>query len=75
MGPDKYMQGVRFSESRHVCDSEGCRWDVYEVCEGYDRRMRALVFDSATTIRKIRQFPRAWKDLSDEALLALMTGG
>jgi hypothetical protein len=45
---------------------------VYEQLSPYDRRRRAdLVFESEDVIRRVRNYPTNWVDLSDDALLAV----
>jgi len=48
-------------------------WSVYELpASSFDRRMSAsLIFESEQTIRRVRNFPSAWRELSDEELLNL----
>ena len=58
-------------EVRRVVDSEGTHWLVYELSGvSYDRR-RSLVFESDTSIRRVRSFPENWRSLPDEELLAI----
>lgn len=59
------------SPSRRVVAPDGTHWAVYELSGAdYDRR-RSLVFESETTMRRVRSFPDEWALLSDEELLAL----
>jgi len=47
-------------------------WHVYEQPSSYDRRNSPdLVFESASVIRRVRNYPDNWADLSDEELLAI----
>ncbi|MDQ2664951.1 MAG: hypothetical protein M3Z05_02975 [Gemmatimonadota bacterium] len=57
---------------RNVIDSEGAHWRVYEQeFGGYDRRSgRSLIFNGDFAVRRVRNFPQNWIDLSD---LDLMT--
>jgi hypothetical protein len=58
---------------RVITDLEGRRWTVFESAATYDRRITALVFDSTDIMRRVRNYPAGWFDLSDEALLELST--
>lgn len=52
---------------------DGAEWLVYELVER-DARERAdasLVFESESTMRRVRQYPSIWRTLSDEELFAL----
>jgi hypothetical protein len=50
----------------------GETWRVYESHGSYDRRSRpSLIFESEHAIRRVRDFPANWSELSDEALYAL----
>lgn len=56
---------------RHVVAADGGHWRVYERSSAaYDRR-HSLVFESETTIRRVRNFPADWRSLPDEALYQL----
>ncbi|MFL5560875.1 MAG: hypothetical protein ACJ79K_05295 [Gemmatimonadaceae bacterium] len=48
-------------------------WRVYELGPAvYDRRgANTLVFESDGVIRRVRSYPREWRELSAEALFAL----
>ena len=48
-------------------------WRVYELAPAsYDRRGgNTLVFETDGVIRRVRNFPDNWRELSPEALLAL----
>ena len=52
---------------------DATRWLVYELPPpSFDRRMTStLVFESDEVIRKVRNFPNNWRDLSDDELFAL----
>ena len=54
-------------------DVEGARWQVYEQAFGdYDRRSgMSLIFTSEAAVRRVRDFPSDWRQLTDEELLAL----
>jgi hypothetical protein len=59
--------------SRMLVDDEGAHWTVYEQSfGGYDRRGgRSLIFNSDFAVRRVRNFPANWQDLSEEELMAL----
>lgn len=52
---------------------DGVVWRVYELSEQdhHSRSGASLVFESDSTIRRVREYPTDWRTLSDEALLAL----
>jgi hypothetical protein len=52
---------------------EGIPWLVYELAPApFDRRnTTSLVFETENTVRRVRTFPAGWRDLSDDALVAL----
>lgn len=54
-------------------DDQGREWIVRErVDSGYDRRdSRSLVFERPDIVRRLRNFPRDWRGLTDEALYKL----
>jgi len=53
----------------HTLDEE---WRVYEQPSVYDRRTRPdLVFESESVIRRVRDYPTDWLELSDAELLAV----
>ncbi|HWE41720.1 MAG TPA: hypothetical protein VG432_04400 [Gemmatimonadaceae bacterium] len=56
-----------------VINLEHERWRVYELPPAsYDRRGgNTLVFETEGVIRRVRNFPDNWRELSPEALLAL----
>ena len=52
--------------------SEGALWLVYELASSYDRRHApCLIFESDNIVRRVRNFPANWRELSDDDLLAL----
>jgi hypothetical protein len=60
---------------RRFVDGDGVHWSVYEHQETYDRRSRrTLVFESEYIVRRVRDFPSHWRELSDEELVALSWG-
>ena len=52
---------------------DGVAWFVYELPpDSYDRRATgSLVFESEFTIRRVRNYPRHWRTLSDAALMSV----
>ena len=52
---------------------DGVRWSVYELPPMvFDRRNSpSLVFESDETVRRVREYPPAWRALSDDDLFAL----
>jgi hypothetical protein len=52
---------------------DGMPWLVYELPPGpFDRRTSpSLVFETETTVRRVRSYPPGWRDLSDADLFAL----
>ena len=48
-------------------------WIVYELPpDVFDRRKSpSLVFESQEAIRRVRNYPQEWRDLSDEDLFAV----
>lgn len=55
---------------RRIIQVDDQIWRVYERPDADDRNV-TLVFESDSTIRRVRTFPRDWSRLSDEALFAL----
>lgn len=53
--------------------AEGEYWVVYELpASPLDRRTSpSLVFESEGTVRRVRNYPRDWRELGDEELFAL----
>jgi hypothetical protein len=50
-------------------------WLVYELGPlSYDRRGAALIFESESAVRRVRNFPPDWRNLTDEALDELSNG-
>ena len=55
-----------------VINTVDTEWRVYEQVPGYDRRRRPdLVFESDGVIRRVRNYPPNWVELSDEELLTV----
>ncbi|NUQ20503.1 MAG: hypothetical protein HOQ09_06030 [Gemmatimonadaceae bacterium] len=57
--------------ARRVVAPDGTHWLVYELSGVYYDRRRSLVFESETTMRRVRCFPDDWALLSNDELLAL----
>lgn len=59
--------------ARTFVDSDGARWRVFEQpFSDYDRRTgMSLIFASEGAVRRVRNYPVDWVDLSDDDLLAL----
>jgi hypothetical protein len=59
--------------ARTFVDHEGARWRVYEQpFSDYDRRSgMSLIFASEGAVRRVRNYPPDWINLSDEDLLTL----
>lgn len=58
---------------RSFTDADGTRWRVYQQAfADYDRRSgESLIFASESAVRRVRDYPADWQQLSDEELLAL----
>jgi hypothetical protein len=58
---------------RSVLDEAGTFWQVCEVEYALDRRSgRSLVFESEGSVRRVRNYPEEWGELTDEALARLV---
>ena len=52
--------------------TESALWLVYELASAYDRRQSpCLIFESDMTVRRVRDYPANWRELSDDDLLSL----
>jgi hypothetical protein len=62
--------------SRSVVDVDGSSWIVQEVRHwGYDRRASSsLVFTGDDAMRRVRNYPPNWIELSDAELIAISFG-
>jgi hypothetical protein len=59
--------------TRSVLDAEGTFWQVCEVAYALDRRSgRSLVFESDGAVRRVRNYPDMWDELSDDELARLV---
>ena len=58
---------------RTFVDDEGASWRVFEQAfSDYDRRTGvSLIFASEGAVRRVRDYPTNWMDLSDAELMAL----
>jgi hypothetical protein len=55
-----------------VIQADATEWRVYEQPPVYDRRRRPdLVFESEGVIRRVRNYPTNWLDLTDDELIAV----
>ena len=59
--------------TRSFVDTEGGRWRVFEQAfSDYDRRNgMSLIFSSDNAVRRVRDYPADWMDLSDAELSRL----
>lgn len=58
---------------RVFVDEDGARWRVFEQAfSPYDRRSgTSLIFANDAAVRRVREFPSNWAELSDAELAAL----
>ena len=74
--PDMHdiMRGARSAARRLVLD--GVPWLVYELPPALaDRRSTpSLVFECDAILRRVRNYPPEWRELSDADLASLMIG-
>lgn len=61
------------SAGRSFTAADGTHWRVYQQAfADYDRRSGdSLIFASETAVRRVRDYPAEWQQLSDGELLAL----
>lgn len=61
-----------YGEARHIL-VDCVEWLVYELPPlPYDRRdTPSLIFENVNVIRRVRNFPSEWRDLSEDELFAL----
>ena len=71
--PLQSSQVSRTPHSRTFIDDDGARWVVYEQrLTEYDRRSGpSLIFNSDFAVRRVRNYPENWMELSEAALLEL----
>ena len=62
-----------YPQVRSFVDAEGGRWRVFEQSfNDYDRRRgMSLIFSSENAVRRVRDYPADWIDLSDAELVRL----
>ena len=60
---------------RAYTDADGTSWEVHEAKNpDYDRRGgTSLIFESLGAVRRVRNFPAHWMELSDAELVTLST--
>lgn len=63
----------RAREEARRLHADGEHWLVYELPASYDRRGPSLVFEADTVVRRVRDFPSPWRELSDADLAHLMS--
>jgi hypothetical protein len=52
--------------------ADDTRWCVYESHSPFDRRRGpTLLFDSDAVMRRVRDYPANWRELSDDDLYAI----
>ena len=76
--PDSFSHLYRTALERSRSLPDGPMvWRVYELpSTSYDRRHgNSLVFEHASIIRRLRNYPSEWRRLDDAALLRLCHGG
>lgn len=76
MLPDRSAAGEWLRAARRAAREifiEGMPWLVYELpAAPFDRRSSpSLVFETESTVRRVRSYPGDWRDLSDDDLFAL----
>jgi hypothetical protein len=60
---------------RYLVDPQGREWRVFEWTAGDvspAAGQASLIFDADGIVRRLWRYPDGWRELSDEALLALM---
>lgn len=71
--PVQSSQESSTPQSRSFVDHDGVHWTVYEQAFGeYDRRSSSsLIFNSDSAVRRVRNYPANWLDLSERELMEL----
>lgn len=71
--PVQSSQDSSTPPSRNFIDADGAHWVVYEQAfSDYDRRSgRSLIFNSDFAVRRVRNFPENWMQLSELDLIEL----
>jgi hypothetical protein len=59
--------------SRSFVDDDGAHWTVHEQPFGdYDRRSgQSLIFSTDFAVRRVRNYPQNWMELSEKELMEL----
>ena len=75
-GPINRVESATENEaprSRSFVDADGMHWLVHELpFSEYDRRSgMSLIFSNDAAVRRVRDYPAQWFDLTDEELAAL----
>jgi hypothetical protein len=73
---DKTKAGTEPNPSRVFHDADGQRWQVFEKAfDAFDRRSGAsLIFVSEVAMRRVRNYPANWMELTDDELATLSWG-
>jgi hypothetical protein len=73
---DPALPHIERLATRSVPDDEGGAWLVQEIRDwGYDRRASfSLVFTNDNVMRRVRNYPPNWIELSDAELMAISFG-
>jgi len=71
--PVRTSQDSSTPPSRSFVDGDGVHWTVYEQAFGdYDRRSSSsLIFNSDFAVRRVRNYPANWLELSERELMEL----
>ena len=69
--PSRQVEQLQRTAQRVMLD--GALWLVYELpAQAYDRRQEpSLIFETDAAVRRVRNYPADWRELTDEDLLAL----
>lgn len=70
--PFHTARAIGLASGRVVHTDDG-QWTVYELENGpYDRRSGpSLIFESDGVLRRVRDYPATWRELSDADLMAV----
>jgi hypothetical protein len=70
---DVAKEASQNTTTRVFYDADGQRWNVYEKpFDAFDRRSgSSLIFASEGAMRRVRNYPANWTELTDEELAAL----
>ena len=70
--PFRLARAEGLANGRTIYTDDG-QWHVYEVESGpYDRRSGfSLIFESDGVLRRVRDYPPEWRELSDAELMAV----